>query len=124
MDLQMNCGKSVIAECEGLRIPYNDAGFQRLVGEGVAAANGVINVMLSVLANTFTENKIKALNSVRCAILNGGYSIWYFIASAWWGLYFLNLQHLVEDMLDKLYPHICTCKGDVDSFAEMFGASE
>ena len=120
----MNCGKSVIDECVGLTIPYNDAGFQRLVGEAAAAGNGVLNIMLSVMADTFTDNKIKALNSVRCSILNGGYSIWYFIASAWWSLYFLGLNGFLENQLDKLYPHVCTCKGDVDSFAQFFGASQ
>ena len=122
--METNCGTAIIEECEGLTIPYTDAGFQRLVGEAVAAATGLINVGLSVLAGSMTENQIMGLNALRCAVVSGGYSVWYFLASAWWALYAFEQQVLIEDLLDEYYPHVCTCKADVDGFAEMLGASE
>ena len=122
--MEMNCGSAVAEECVGLTIPYTDAGFQKFVGDAVAAATGAINIGLSMMAEEMTENMVAGLNALRCAVVSGGYSVWYFFAAAWWALYAFEQQVLLEDLLDEYYPHVCTCKADVDGIAEMFGASE
>ena len=113
----MNCMKVVIDDCVGLTIPYTNAGFQKFVGEAISASTGVINILFTLTADSMSEHKIKGFNALRCAIVSGGFSSWYFIASTWWWLYTFGLQGLLEDQLDKFYPHICTCKADVDTFA-------
>ena len=122
--MEMNCGSAIADECVDTYVPYTDAGFQKFVGDAVSAATGAINIGLSMMANEMSENMIKGLNAGRCAIVSGGYSFWYFLASAWWALYAFEMQFYLEDLLDEYYPHVCTCKADVDAFAEMLGASE
>ena len=121
MDIQ--CGSAIITDCEGVTIPYTDAGFQLFVGEAVSVATGAINIAFQMMASSLTENMILGLNAIRCAIVSGGYSIWYFIASAWWGLYWLGQEAVLEDLLDQAYPYICTCLEDVNNFAEMLGGN-
>jgi hypothetical protein len=68
-----------------------------------------------------SENMIKGLNAGRCAIVSGGNTVWYFIASAWWAASWIGQEAIIEDLLDEGYPHICTCLDDVNAFSEMFG---
>ena len=122
MDIQ--CGSAIITACEGVTIPYTDAGFQLFVGEAVAVATGAINIAFQMMASQLTENMILGLNAARCAIVSGGYSVWYFIASAWWALSFVGQEALLEDLLDQGYPYICTCLEDVNNLAEIFGGND
>ena len=46
------------------------------------------------------------------------------LASAWWALYAVEQQVLLEDLIDEYYPHVCTCKADADGIAEFLGASK
>jgi hypothetical protein len=85
--MDINCGSVIITECEGVTVPYNDPGFQLFVGEAVSAATGAINIAFQMFAADLTINLVKGLNAARCAIVSGGNSIWYFIASAWWAAY-------------------------------------
>jgi hypothetical protein len=70
-----------------------------------------------------TENMMKGVNALRCAVVSGGATSWYFIASAWWALYWLGQEGVLEEALDLAFPYICTCQEDVDTLAEMFGGS-
>jgi len=71
-----------------------------------------------------TENMMKGVNALRCAVVSGGATSWYFIASAWWALYWLGQEQLLEDALDLAFPYICTCQEDVDNLASFFGGSD
>ena len=122
--MEFNCGSVVIEECEEKTIPYTDAGFQKFVGEAVSVATGAINIGLQMMAQDMSENMLKAMNAGRCAIVSGGISVWYFIASAWWLLYQFGQNALLEEYLDLGYPHICTCLEDVNMFAEMLGGND
>ena len=122
--MEFNCGSTIIEDCEGVTVPYTDAGFQKFVGEAVSVATGAINIGLQMVAQDMSENMLRGLNAARCAIVSGGYSVWYFIASAWWVLSFVDQNVLLEDLLDEGYPHICTCLEDVQYFAEMLGGNE
>merc|ERR1719329_512792 len=122
--MDFNCGSVVIEDCEGRTIPYTDAGFQKFVGEAVSVATGAINIGFQMAASSMTVNMLKAMNAGRCAIVSGGVSVWYFVASAWWLLYTFEQQALLEEQLDVAYPHICTCLEDVNYFAAMLGGNE
>ena len=122
--MDIKCGSEILEACEGATVPYTDSGFQLFVGEAVAAATGLINIGFQMLASELTENMIRGLNAIRCAITSGGYSVWYFVASAWWALYFFEQQALLENLLDEGYPYICTCLEDVNTIAGFLGANE
>ena len=122
--MDIKCGSEIITQCVGKTVPYTDAGFQLFVGEAVSVATGAINIAFQMLAGSLTINLIKGLNAARCAIVSGGYSIWYFIASAWWALAFVGQEALLEEGLDQAYPYICTCLEDVNNFAELLGGND
>ena len=67
---------------------------------------------------------MKGVNALRCAVVSGGATSWYFIASAWWALYWMGQEGLLEEALDLAFPYICTCQEDVDNLASMFGGSD
>ena len=123
MSLSIQCGSTIISACEGVTVPYTDAGFQLFVGEAVNVGTGMINISFQLMSSTLTTNMIKGLNAARCAIVSGGSSVWYFIASAWWFLYYFGQEKLVEDLLDQGYPYICTCMVDVNNFASLMGGT-
>ena len=64
------------------------------------------------------------VNALRCAVVSGAATAWYFIASAWWALYWAGQEQLLEEALDVAFPYICTCKEDVDELAALFGGNE
>ena len=121
--MEFKCGSEILEECVGKTVPYTDAGFQKFVGEAVSVATGAINIAFQMMASQLTINMIKGLNAARCAIVSGGYSVWYFIASAWWALSFVKQEKLLEDLLDQGYPYICTCLDDVNGIAKMLGGN-
>ena len=121
--MSLKCGTSILDVCVGVTVPYTDAGFKLFVGEAVSAATGIISISFQVLASTLTENKARAFNALRCAIMNGGFNAWNFISSAWWYFSWFNLNFLIENLLDNFYPVVCTCLADVTAFAAIFGTS-
>ena len=88
----IKCGKEIIEDCVGVTVPYTDAGFQLFVGEAISVATGGINIGFQMFASSLTENLILGMNAARCAIVSGGNTIWYFIASAWWAASFVGQE--------------------------------
>ena len=121
--MDYKCGKEIITDCVGVTVPYTDAGFQLFVGEAISVATGGINIGFQMFASSLTENLILGMNAARCAIVSGGNTVWYFIASAWWAAYQFGMESKVEDLLDLGYPYICTCLEDVNNFAELLGGT-
>ena len=109
--------------CVGKTIPYTDAGFQKFVNDAIDVATSAINIGFQMMGSSLTENMLKGLNAIRCAIVSGGNSIWYFIAAGWWTLRFVSQEQLLQDLLDQGYPYICTCKKDVNFYAAFLGGS-
>ena len=71
-----------------------------------------------------TYNVMMGVNALRCAVVSGAATSWYFIASAWRGLYFFGQEGMVEEALDVSYPYICTCGEEIDELAVYFGGSD
>mgnify|MGYP003961995495 FL=1 len=121
MDIQ--CGQAVSDTCVGETVPFTDAGFQYFVDSAINVFTGGLNIFLQMSTSGMTENMMKGVNALRCAVVSGGATSWYFIASAWWALYWLSMEDLLEDALDLAFPYICTCQEDVDKMAEFFGGN-
>merc|ERR1712127_1162657 len=107
----------------GKTVPFTDAGFQYFVDSAINVFTGGLNIFLQMSTSGMTENMMKGVNALRCAVVSSGATSWYFIASAWWALYWLGQEQLLEDGLDLAFPYICTCLEDVDKLAEMFGGN-
>ena len=67
---------------------------------------------------------MSGVNALRCAVVSGAATAWYFIASAWWALYWLEMNGLLEEALDVAFPYVCTCVEDVDMLAALMGGSD
>jgi hypothetical protein len=119
----MQCGQSVSDTCVGKAVPYTDAGFQYFVDQAINVFMGGVNIFLQMGTQNMSVNMMMGVNALRCAVMSGGATAWYFIASAWWALYWLGQEVIIEDALTLLYPYICTCNEDVDKLAEMMGGS-
>ena len=122
--MDIKCGKEVSTDCEGLYVPYTDAGFQYFVDQAINVFMGGVNIFLQMGTQNMTVNMMKGVNALRCAVMSGAATGWYFIASAWWALYWVGQESLLEDALDFAYPMICTCNEDVDNLAAMMGGND
>jgi hypothetical protein len=122
--MEIQCGSAIIEECQGVTVPYTDYGFQKFVLEANYVATGAISIGFQMFSSNLSENQMLALNAIRCAIVSGGDTVWFFIASGWWAFYFFGENGMIEDLLNQAYPYICTCKEDYKSIATLFGGSE
>ena len=94
------------------------------VADAINVITSGINISLQMAASSLTMNQMLGVNALRCAVVSGANSIWYFIASAWWATRYVGQEGLVENGLDVAYPYICTCIIDVNEYAQYFGGSE
>merc|ERR1711998_182369 len=90
------CGQGITSSCEGTTYvitPYTDSAgksytidqrFNNLVGEVISILTFGIKVGVSMSGNTFTENQLRGLNAIRCAITNGANSTWMLLAAVWY----------------------------------------
>lgn len=121
--MEMQCGQAVSDTCANKTVPFTDAGFQYFVDSAINVFTGGLNIFLQMSTQGMTENMMKGVNALRCAVVSGGATSWYFIASAWWALYWMGQEGVLEEALDLAFPYICTCQEDVDKLAEMFGGN-
>tara|TARA_B100000780_G_C20930245_1_gene370802 strand:- start:294 stop:584 length:291 start_codon:yes stop_codon:yes gene_type:complete len=75
-------------------------------------------------ASGMTYNIQMGVNALRCAVVSGAATSWYFIASAWWALYWAGQEGLLEEALDVAYPYVCTCVEDVNELSKVFGGTD
>ena len=122
-ELQWNCGTGISSMCEGKTVTMDEAGWQLLNGELVAAVNFLSTAMAEGIAAGGSLDMIRAINSARCALVAGGDSFWYFIAGLWYLLLEFNSEQWLKEQLDLAYPYICTCKEESDKVAKWFGGN-
>ena len=120
----MKCGQAVSDDCAGKTVPYTDAGFQFFVDSAINVFLGGLNIFLQMGTQNMTYNMMMGVNALRCAVVSGAATSWYFIASAWWALYWMGQEGVIEEALDVAYPYVCTCVEDVDRLAALMGGSE
>ena len=125
--MELQCGQGVSTECEGVSVGsetgFTDAAFKLFVEQAVNVFTGGLTVFISTSTSAFSENMLKGINSLRCAVISFGTNAWNFIASAWWAAKYFGQEGLVEDALDYAFPYICTCNEDLDYFMQVFGAT-
>jgi len=80
----MQCGTSYIIDCDDATPPFDLAGIQLGVSEIVTNLNFFTNFLMTYNANEFTWHQKQAMNSIRCAVFNGGDNMWNFAASIYY----------------------------------------
>ena len=123
----MQCGTGVIPQCEGITLSLTNTGFQLLTSELVAISSFAIQVLFQSASGDMTFNQMRALNSVRCMVMNLGDNSWNFIAFTYYMLKFLAIPiHMdrIHGLIDTYYPWVCTCKSEIDQVSALLGGNQ
>jgi hypothetical protein len=112
MGVTVNCGTVVINECRDLALPWGeDWAFQALLGEVLDATGGLMSLGLKY-AGSLSENMVRAVNALRCALVNVGDNAWNLVAAVYWTLKGVGQEATAKEYLDIGYEWICTCGKD------------
>jgi hypothetical protein len=71
-----------------------------------------------------SDNLLKAVNALRCALTNLGTNAWNLIAALYWALVGIGQEDVVTQYLDLGYSYICTCQADARDLIESLGGNE
>ena len=121
LGITVNCGTVVIKECRDLGLPWGEEwAFQALLGELLDATSGLMNVGLSY-AGGISENLMRAINALRCALVNVGDNAWNLVAAVYWTLVGVGQEATIKEYLDVGYEWICTCGKDAQTLIGALG---
>merc|ERR1711939_101114 len=120
-----NCGSQISANCKDLQIPWGeDWTFQMILGDIVDAAQLLIKFGVQYIQSGISDNLMKAINALRCAITNLGENSWNIIAAAFWTAVGFGQAKDVAYYLDVGYEWICTCQEDANKLVKSWGSSD
>ena len=71
-----------------------------------------------------TENMLRSVNALRCALTNLGTNAWNLIAAAYWTLVGVGQEATAKEYLDIGYEYICTCQEDAKEIIKMLGGED
>jgi hypothetical protein len=81
----IKCGTEIRESCLDMQIPWGeDWTFQMLMGDLVDAAQAFLKFAVQYAGAALTDNMLKGVNALRCAVTNVGENSWNFIAAAYW----------------------------------------
>lgn len=126
MDFELKCGSGVTAQCVGVTIQKNEAGFQLLTDELVSAANFALNGLAQGAASSLSFNQMRAINAATCAINNFGNNFWNFFAAGYYAAKeFASADQMkqINDKIDEYYPYVCTCNVEANKFSALLGGN-
>lgn len=121
----INCGTSVIPECEDLNIPWGeDWTFEMLLGDLIDSAGALVKYGVSYIGDSLGENLLRAVNALRCALTNLGTNAWNVIAAGYWTLVGVGQESTAREYLDIGYQWICTCQEDAKTLIKALTGEE
>ena len=122
---EFTCLKTVRADCDELDLPWGeDWTFKMLTNDLIDAAQALIKFAIGYFSDTWSENTLRAVNSLRCVLTSAGENVWNFVAAAYWALVALDIRETLDETIDWTYKQVCTCQEDLDEVARQFGGSE
>ncbi len=114
-NFELKCGtENILDSCVGATVPFNDAGFQLFVSQGVSASTTAIGAIKRTIASELTVNQFKALHAAGCAVTNMGTNFWHFLAAAYYAAKQFGIEAEVEDRINEYYPKVCTCNTELE----------
>jgi len=117
------CGTSVYDQCKDLQIPWGEEWtFQMLMGDLIDALQALLKFGVQYIGTSLTDNMLKGVNALRCAVTNVGENSWNLIAALYWAAMGAGQGDLVKQYLDLGYEHVCTCQEDAKMLIEAMGA--
>jgi hypothetical protein len=120
--ITVNCGSQNIEECKDLGVPWGeDWTFQMLLGDLVDAAQGLVKYGVQYVGSELSDNLLRSVNALRCALTNLGTNAWNLIAAAYWTLVGVGQEETAKKYLDLGYEYICTCQEDAKNIIKSLG---
>jgi hypothetical protein len=95
-----------------------------LLGDLIETAGALIKFGINYIGSSLSQNLLRALNALRCAVTNLGTNSWNLIAAAYWTLVGVGQKDTAHEYLDLGYEHICTCQEDAIEIMKSFGGGE
>merc|ERR1719230_721314 len=129
----MNCGSAISDTCNnvengtfamevsGTTVEYRA---HTLVSQIISIATFLMTTALAQGTASFSENMIKGINALRCAFLNGAIQVYLLLAAVYYAARQFGQEAKIQEYINEAYPYICTCREDVQTFAELFGEAD
>jgi hypothetical protein len=92
-----------------------------LLGDLVDAAGALVKYGLQYAGSSLSENVVRALNALRCALSNLGTNAWNLIAAVYWTLVGVGQEATAKEYLDLGYQYVCTCQEDAMALVRALG---
>lgn len=89
-----------------------------LTSDFIDAAQVLIKFAVQYIGGSWSENILRAVNSLRCMLTSVGDSVWNYIASLYWLIATVGLEKEVHPYLNEAYQNVCTCQEDAKSIAK------
>jgi len=89
-----------------------------LTSDLIDSAQILVKFAVQYLGGGWSENILRAVNSLRCLLTSTGDSMWNFIASTYWLIAAVGLDKEINPYLDVLYQNVCTCQEDSKAIAK------
>ena len=81
---EMNCGSSISDACKNYIVPKDEAGFREMMGHAIGSLTFLLTAAAQMGAESMSLNMMKAINALRCAVVNFGDNFYNIIACAWY----------------------------------------
>jgi len=95
-----------------------------LLGDLVDSAQALVKYAVQYVGSELSNNLLKAINALRCALTNLGTNAWNLIAALYWALVGIGQEEVVRQYLDLGYEYICTCQEDARNLISSLGGDE
>ena len=90
-----------------------------LLGDLIDAAQALVKYGVEYASTSLSDNLLRAVNALRCALTNLGTNAWNIIAAVYWVLVGVGQEQTVLEYLDIGYEWICTCQEDANAIIGM-----
>ena len=118
----MNCFSEVDSACVGKTFAVSEAGAKEYIAYLVSALSGAVNLVLSAGLGSAPDDIIKAALAIRCLLTNGVDEMYKIILSGYYATRAFGLQNKYTSYLTQSVPYICSCKLEVQNYANQFGS--
>lgn len=93
-----------------------------LMGDLIDALQALLKFGIQYIGTSLTDNMLKGVNALRCAVTNVGENAWNLIAALYWAAAGAGQGDMVKGYLDMGYEYVCTCQEDAKNLIEAMGA--
>jgi len=109
----IQCGTSIRDTCLDMQIPWGeDWTFQMMMADLIDSAQMLLKYGVAFIGDTLTDNMMKGVNALRCAVTNVGENSWNLLAAIYWAAVGFGQDQMVNKYLDIGYEYVCTCQED------------